>query len=161
MTDQFDLTDDQREIQELARRFTADRITPHAAEWDEKHIFPRDTIKAETPEQEATNARYQEMHAALMTALGEMGLEKIPTVVCAHLRPVIASLACRALRCMHPVPLQCSPWVRHAPSHLRAKSSTTTCTWPCKRCRTTSTRAAAASHARPRASRHPRIAFPQ
>ncbi|WP_235527985.1 acyl-CoA dehydrogenase family protein, partial [Sphingomonas sp. Leaf38] len=43
---QFDLTDDQREIQELARRFTADRITPHAAGWDEKHIFPRDTIKA-------------------------------------------------------------------------------------------------------------------
>jgi len=40
----------------------------------------RDTIKAETPEQEATNARYQEMHAALMTTLGEMGLEKIPTV---------------------------------------------------------------------------------
>ncbi|KTT73711.1 acyl-CoA dehydrogenase family protein [Sphingomonas endophytica] len=43
---QFDLTSDQREIQELARRFTADRITPFAAEWDEKHIFPRDTIKA-------------------------------------------------------------------------------------------------------------------
>ncbi|PTW46274.1 alkylation response protein AidB-like acyl-CoA dehydrogenase [Sphingomonas faeni] len=46
MTNQFDLTDDQREIQDLARRFTADRITPHAAEWDEKHIFPRETIKA-------------------------------------------------------------------------------------------------------------------
>ncbi len=46
MTNQFDLTDEQREIQELARRFTADRITPHAAEWDEKHIFPRETIKA-------------------------------------------------------------------------------------------------------------------
>ncbi|USU11726.1 acyl-CoA dehydrogenase family protein [Sphingomonadaceae bacterium OTU29THOMA1] len=46
MENQFDLTDDQREIQELARRFTADRITPHAGEWDEKHIFPRDTIKA-------------------------------------------------------------------------------------------------------------------
>ena len=45
MTDQFDLTDDQREIQELARRFTADRITPSAAEWDEKHHFPRDVIK--------------------------------------------------------------------------------------------------------------------
>ncbi|GLT00294.1 butyryl-CoA dehydrogenase [Sphingobium jiangsuense] len=43
---QFDLTDDQREIQELARRFTADAITPHAAEWDEKHIFPLDTIRA-------------------------------------------------------------------------------------------------------------------
>jgi alkylation response protein AidB-like acyl-CoA dehydrogenase len=46
MTAQFDLTDDQREIQDLARRFTADAITPHAAEWDEKHIFPRDTIRA-------------------------------------------------------------------------------------------------------------------
>jgi alkylation response protein AidB-like acyl-CoA dehydrogenase len=43
---QFDLTDDQREIQNRARRFTADAITPHAAEWDEKHIFPRDTIRA-------------------------------------------------------------------------------------------------------------------
>ena len=43
---QFDLNDDQRAIQEAARRFTADRITPFAAEWDEKHIFPRDTIKA-------------------------------------------------------------------------------------------------------------------
>ncbi len=45
MTIQFDLTDDQREIRELARRFTADRLTPNAAEWDEKHIFPRDVIK--------------------------------------------------------------------------------------------------------------------
>ncbi|TRW16882.1 acyl-CoA dehydrogenase family protein [Glacieibacterium frigidum] len=42
---QFDLTDDQREIQEVARRFTADRITPFAAKWDEEHIFPRDTIR--------------------------------------------------------------------------------------------------------------------
>ena len=46
MTQQFDLTDDQREIQELARRFTADAITPRAAEWDEHHIFPRETVKA-------------------------------------------------------------------------------------------------------------------
>lgn len=45
MTNQFDLTDDQRAIQEMAQRFTADAITPHAAEWDEKHIFPRDTIR--------------------------------------------------------------------------------------------------------------------
>jgi alkylation response protein AidB-like acyl-CoA dehydrogenase len=43
---QFELTDDQLQIQEMARKFTADAITPHAAEWDEKHIFPRDTIKA-------------------------------------------------------------------------------------------------------------------
>lgn len=46
MTNQFDLTDDQREIQELARRFTADRITPFAGEWDEKHHYPVDVWKA-------------------------------------------------------------------------------------------------------------------
>src|SRR5579885_1963723 len=42
---QFDLTDDQLQIQEMARKFTADAITPFAAEWDEKHIFPKDTIR--------------------------------------------------------------------------------------------------------------------
>jgi alkylation response protein AidB-like acyl-CoA dehydrogenase len=46
MTDQFDLTEDQRAIQDMAQKFTADAITPHAAEWDEKHIFPRETIEA-------------------------------------------------------------------------------------------------------------------
>jgi len=43
---QFDLTEDQLAIQEMAQRFTADAITPHAAEWDEKHHFPRDVVKA-------------------------------------------------------------------------------------------------------------------
>jgi len=42
---QFDLTEDQLQIQEMARKFTADAITPFAAEWDEKHIFPADTIR--------------------------------------------------------------------------------------------------------------------
>ena len=45
MTGQFDLTDDQLQIQEMARKFTADAITPFAAEWDEKHILPKDTIR--------------------------------------------------------------------------------------------------------------------
>ena len=45
MTDQFELTDDQLAIQDMARKFTADEITPHAAKWDEEHIFPRDTIR--------------------------------------------------------------------------------------------------------------------
>jgi alkylation response protein AidB-like acyl-CoA dehydrogenase len=46
MTHQFGLTDDQIAIQDMARKFTADAITPHAARWDEDHFFPRDTIKA-------------------------------------------------------------------------------------------------------------------
>ncbi|MGB3794727.1 MAG: acyl-CoA dehydrogenase family protein [Alteraurantiacibacter sp.] len=45
MTGQFQLTEDQRAIQEMAQRFTADNITPHAAGWDEAHHFPRDVIK--------------------------------------------------------------------------------------------------------------------
>ena len=46
MTDQFQLNEDQLAIQEMACRFTADRITPFAAQWDEDQVFPRDTIKA-------------------------------------------------------------------------------------------------------------------
>jgi len=42
----FSLSEDQCAIQEMARKFTADAITPHAALWDEEHTFPRDAIKA-------------------------------------------------------------------------------------------------------------------
>ncbi|WP_108812808.1 acyl-CoA dehydrogenase family protein [Sphingorhabdus sp. Alg231-15] len=45
MTDQFSLTEDQLAIQDMAQKFTADAITPHASKWDEEHIFPRDVIK--------------------------------------------------------------------------------------------------------------------
>ena len=43
---QFDLTEEQLAIQETARRFASDAITPHASLWDEKCIFPRGTVKA-------------------------------------------------------------------------------------------------------------------
>ena len=42
MTTQFDLTEDQLAIQDMARKFTADQITPNAAQWDEEKHFPRD-----------------------------------------------------------------------------------------------------------------------
>jgi len=45
MTEQFQLSDDQRAIEEMAQRFTADNITPFAGEWDEAHHFPRDVIR--------------------------------------------------------------------------------------------------------------------
>jgi alkylation response protein AidB-like acyl-CoA dehydrogenase len=44
--DQFQLTEDQLAIQEMARRFTADQITPNAAKWDEEKFFPRDVVRA-------------------------------------------------------------------------------------------------------------------
>ena len=46
MTNPFELTDDQIAIQDMARKFTSDAITPFAAQWDEDHAFPRDTVKA-------------------------------------------------------------------------------------------------------------------
>ena len=46
MTDQFSLNDDQLAIQDMARKFTADAITPHAAKWDEEHHYPVDVWKA-------------------------------------------------------------------------------------------------------------------
>lgn len=41
----FALTEEQEAIQEMARRFAADELAPHAAEWDEKKHFPVDVIK--------------------------------------------------------------------------------------------------------------------
>ena len=46
MTDQFALTEDQLAIQDMARKFTADAITPHAAKWDEEHHYPVEVWKA-------------------------------------------------------------------------------------------------------------------
>lgn len=46
MTEQFSLTEDQLAIQDMARRFTADRITPFAAQWDEEGHYPVDVWKA-------------------------------------------------------------------------------------------------------------------
>ncbi len=46
MSDQFQLTEDQLAIQDMARKFTADRITPFAAKWDEEHHYPIDVWKA-------------------------------------------------------------------------------------------------------------------
>jgi alkylation response protein AidB-like acyl-CoA dehydrogenase len=42
---QFALTEDQLAIQDVARRFTAERITPQAAHWDAEHIYPIETIR--------------------------------------------------------------------------------------------------------------------
>jgi alkylation response protein AidB-like acyl-CoA dehydrogenase len=46
MHNQFDLTEDQVAIQDMAKKFTADAITPFAAEWDEKAHYPVDVWKA-------------------------------------------------------------------------------------------------------------------
>ena len=39
------LTEEQVMIQDMAKRFAADRLAPHTAEWDEQKHFPIDVIK--------------------------------------------------------------------------------------------------------------------
>src|SRR3954453_12193526 len=39
-----ELTDEQREIRELTRRFADEVVAPHAAQWDREHRFPKDVF---------------------------------------------------------------------------------------------------------------------
>ncbi len=41
----FELTDDHRAVQAMARDFAADRIAPHALDWDERRHFPVDVVR--------------------------------------------------------------------------------------------------------------------
>ncbi|HTW35695.1 MAG TPA: isobutyryl-CoA dehydrogenase [Rhizomicrobium sp.] len=41
----FELTEDQRAVEEAARRFAAERLAPHAAEWDANEHFPVDVLR--------------------------------------------------------------------------------------------------------------------
>jgi len=41
---EHELTDDQREIRALARRFAQDEIAPHATAWDREHRFPAEVF---------------------------------------------------------------------------------------------------------------------
>jgi len=42
----FDLSEEQRAIQDMARAFAANEMAPHAREWDENSTFPVDTLRA-------------------------------------------------------------------------------------------------------------------
>jgi hypothetical protein len=41
----FALSEDQRAVEDAARRFARDRLAPYAAEWDEKAYFPVETMR--------------------------------------------------------------------------------------------------------------------
>jgi alkylation response protein AidB-like acyl-CoA dehydrogenase len=42
----FDLTEEQRAFQEMARAFATEQLAPHAAEWDEQCLFPVAALRA-------------------------------------------------------------------------------------------------------------------
>jgi alkylation response protein AidB-like acyl-CoA dehydrogenase len=41
----FELTEDQRAVEEVARRFAAERLAPYAADWDANEHFPVETLR--------------------------------------------------------------------------------------------------------------------
>ena len=41
----FDLSEDQVAIRDMARDFAAEKLAPHALEWDEKKHFPIPTLR--------------------------------------------------------------------------------------------------------------------
>jgi hypothetical protein len=41
----FDLTEDERAVEDTARRFAKDRLAPFAAEWDAREFFPVETLR--------------------------------------------------------------------------------------------------------------------
>ncbi len=46
---QFELTEDQRAIQEMAQAFAQDRVAPNALDWDRQKHFPADVIRETGP----------------------------------------------------------------------------------------------------------------
>ncbi|SOB76326.1 Acyl-CoA dehydrogenase [Marinobacter sp. LV10R510-11A] len=69
----FNLTEDQLAFREAARTFAEKSMAPHAAKWDNEHIFPVDTLK------EAGEMGFMGIYTP--EALGGMGLSRLDTSV--------------------------------------------------------------------------------
>ena len=69
----FNLTEDQLAFREAARAFAETSMAPHAAKWDNEHIFPVDVMK------EAGEMGFMGMYTP--EALGGMGLSRLDTSV--------------------------------------------------------------------------------
>ena len=41
----FELSQDQRAIQDMARGFASQELAPHAERWDEQHVFPVEALR--------------------------------------------------------------------------------------------------------------------
>lgn len=69
----FNLTEDQLAFREAARTFAEKSMAPHAAKWDNEHIFPVETLK------EAGEMGFMGIYTP--EALGGMGLSRLDTSV--------------------------------------------------------------------------------
>src|ERR687891_1732198 len=69
----FELSEEQRAFQETARQFAAERLAPHAADWDKRCHFPVDTLR------EAAGLGFAGIYAA--EARGGAGLSRLDAVI--------------------------------------------------------------------------------
>lgn len=70
---QYDLTDDQLAFRDAARTFAEKAMAPHAARWDDEHIFPVELLR------EAGEMGFMGIYTP--EALGGMGLSRLDTSV--------------------------------------------------------------------------------
>ena len=64
----FELSEDQTLIQDAARKFSDDRLKPHAAEWDENKHFPVDVLR------EAARRNLTQVTTGLLRLMKETGM---------------------------------------------------------------------------------------
>ena len=69
----FNLNEEQQAFQDAARAFAQGEMAPHAAEWDEKKIFPVDVFKA------AGELGFMGMYCP--EEVGGMGLSRLDTAI--------------------------------------------------------------------------------
>ena len=69
----FELSEEQRAFQETARQFAAERLAPHAADWDKRCHFPVDTLR------EAAGLGFAGIYAA--EARGGAGLSRLDAAI--------------------------------------------------------------------------------
>jgi alkylation response protein AidB-like acyl-CoA dehydrogenase len=70
---EFELSEEQRAFQETARQFAAERLAPHAADWDRRCHFPVETLR------EAASLGFAGIYAA--EAYGGAGLSRLDAAI--------------------------------------------------------------------------------
>src|SRR5919106_6880600 len=69
----FELSEEQRSFQDMARQFAAERLAPHAADWDQRCHFPVDALR------EAAGLGFAGIYAA--EARGGAGLSRLDAAI--------------------------------------------------------------------------------
>ena len=109
----FSLNEDERAIEDVARRFATDRLAPFAAEWDETAHFPVDVlreaaalgfagiyVKSDVGGSEMTPARCRDHHGGIVGGLHvDGGVPLDPQYGVVDDRPLTAATSSASISC--------------------------------------------------------------